>query len=176
MNKVVMLVLGKRLNRDGSPTEMLMIRMTTAVELYNRLAAEKKDVWVIVSGGQVEKGTGNKNPTEAEVMKKLMTDAGVPAFKIIQEQKSRTTVHNMENSRPLLSRGRYSEVYLLTTDFHLPRSLVVFKNLIPAFASKVTGVSSVSGLDEEKHAAEVAVEVEMLARYKTRFPTWNFDQ
>lgn len=143
--------------------------------MYNQLKEDKKDVWILVTGGQVEKGPNKTNPTEAQVMQQYLVKAGIPSVKIILEKNSLTTVHNMENSKPLLVRHKFSKVYLVTTDFHVPRSLLIFKNLIPAFADKVEGHPTPSGLDEEGQNKELAVESEMMERYKTRFPKWNFD-
>jgi uncharacterized SAM-binding protein YcdF (DUF218 family) len=108
-------------------------------------------------------------------MHKYLSGAGVPAAKIVMEKNSLTTVHNIQNTKPLIIRGRYTRVYLVTTDFHLQRSLLIFKNLVPRHANEVEGISSPSGLTTEMQAQEEEVEKEMMGRYKTRFPDWNFE-
>lgn len=129
---------------------------------------------VLLSGGQAEKGAGN-NPTEADVMFKYLVQAGVPQAKMCLEKESLTTVQNMEKSKPILVRHRFSKVYLVTTDFHLDRSLLIFKNLIPAYKDKVEGFPTPNGMPPGELNRELSVEAEMIGKYKTRFPKWDFN-
>lgn len=108
-------------------------------------------------------------------MFKYLVNAGVPQAKMVLEKESLTTVQNMEKSKPIILRNRFSKVYLVTTDFHLDRSLLIFKNLVPAYKDKVEGVPTPNALPQEELNRELSVEAEMIGKYKTRFPKWDFN-
>jgi len=169
---VAVLCLGKRLQPDGQPTKMLQLRVTCAVKKFQTLREAGVDAWLIVSGGLVQKGKGCR--TEAEVMKEQATKEGVPGSRVIMESKSKTTVENMKMSKIILEQKRFKSVYLVTADFHTPRALIIFQNLIPTI--KVEGWGHESGLTPEELNKEKDVEIEMMERYRTRFPDWKFDQ
>lgn len=100
-------------------------RVWAGARLYN---AGKASV-LIVSGGQLP-WYGN-TATEADGMRQFLTDLGVPAADILLESDSQTTYENAINSRPLLQARDAKRVLLVTSAFHMERSLAVHRHQMP---------------------------------------------
>lgn len=97
-------------------------RVLYAAKLYN----EGKAPIVILSGGRVKwKGSG---PPESGDMATILQAMGVPSKAIVEDPDSLNTYQNATNVRKLLEeRGIAGPVLLVTSAFHMPRSLLVFK-------------------------------------------------
>ncbi|MCR4322084.1 MAG: YdcF family protein [Candidatus Brocadiaceae bacterium] len=108
-------------------------RMITAVRLQKRL-------WIpiVVSGGQVFKDM----PSEADIMRRILTDLGVPSDKIIIEDKSRDTIENARYTKKISDAMGFKKVILVTTAHHMKRSVMSFKKagieVIPVPANFIT--------------------------------------
>ena len=111
------IVLGAQVKPDG-PSVALRYRLEAAEE-YLKKNPETK---CIVSGG---KGS-NEVVSEAECMKQYLLSAGIDSARIITEDKSTTTVENIQNSKPLLFEG--AKVGVVTNDFHLYRAVFICKD------------------------------------------------
>jgi uncharacterized SAM-binding protein YcdF (DUF218 family) len=96
-------------------------RIWHGARLYHQGLAPR----IIVSGG---KGPGLEHRSdigsEAEAMRQLLTDLGIPAKAIVLEASSRTTRENAEFIKTLAAQGR---IALVTSAFHMPRSYATFK-------------------------------------------------
>lgn len=77
-------------------------------------------------------GSGDAQEPEASVAQALLTLMGVPANAIVQEDRSRTTRANAALSAPLLQARGVRRALLVTSAWHLPRSLADFKAAAPA--------------------------------------------
>lgn len=107
------LVLGHRLEADGSPSDDLVRRIDRTVELWKQTAAP-----VIMPCGGIVPG---QTRTEAEVMQEMLLARGVPAECIRLEDRSRITIENIRNAAALLPAG--ARIGLVTSDYHLERAL-----------------------------------------------------
>jgi len=101
----------------GAPTEEMLARMVTALRLQRQL-----DVPILVSGGVVYAGRS----AEAPVVRRFLLDLGVPDRKILVEDKSRDTAENARFSRTILQQHRFRQPLLVTSAFHMRRSLKAF--------------------------------------------------
>ncbi len=92
-------------------------RLDTAV-LY---LEKKPDALLVVTGGQ---GTGEA-VTEAYAMEKYLLECGVPANKILKEEKATSTNENMLYSKKLLDKrlGTQYKVAIITNHFHIYRGV-----------------------------------------------------
>ncbi|MDH3637367.1 MAG: YdcF family protein [Gammaproteobacteria bacterium] len=81
---------------------------------------------VIVSGGNVFPQTGVH--AESHYTAQLLTEWGVPADAILTETSSRTTYENAVRTKQLLMSNNLKRVVLVTSGFHMPRALAVFKS------------------------------------------------
>ncbi len=103
-----------------------------STDLKNRLDAtidycgKNPNALIIVTGGQ---GT-EKRASEASVMAKYLIDAGIPADKIVKEDKATSTAENFEFSKRILKNIGFDnpKIAYISNDFHLYRSGVLAKN------------------------------------------------
>lgn len=93
-------------------------RLLTAVRLQRRL-----DVPILVSGGQVYSDSG----PEAQIARRILLSLGVPDDKILVETKSINTTQNAEFSTEILREHGLSQPLLVTSAFHMKRSVLNFE-------------------------------------------------
>jgi uncharacterized SAM-binding protein YcdF (DUF218 family) len=121
----VIIMLGGGISADvndltgrGAPAEDALSRLVTAVR-----AQRRTNLPVIVSGGAWSEG---RTP-EAPVLRRFMGDLGVPAGKIIVEDKSRDTVENARFCREICSRHGFRKPILVTSAYHMRRAIFAFR-------------------------------------------------
>ena len=103
---------------DGQVSGYVANRMLTVMRLQRAL-----DVPVILSGGKVFADTGR----EADIEQRIFEQMGVPNDKLLIENQSRNTVENARNSNEIIKAHNFSKVLLVTSGFHMPRSLMIFE-------------------------------------------------
>ena len=120
-NYDAIIVLGAQVKPDGTPSVQLGWRLDAACDAY-----EKKQVPVVVCGAQ-----GKDEPmTEAAAMKQYLCGKGIPEKDILTDPESFNTRQNLENASALLKKtGNPRKVLIVTSDYHVPRSLALAKDL-----------------------------------------------
>ena len=105
-------------------------RVPVAVDLYNAGRAGK----IILCGGKL-RNFPDGNYTEAEHMQQAALLLGVSAADIIVENTSQNTVENLRFALTELEKTRdlnkVQSVLLVTTAYHMRRSLAIAKNILP---------------------------------------------
>ena len=89
------------------------------------LARRYPDAKIVVSGGTgtlVLDGEG-----DADTASKLFTALGIPESRLVLEKESRNTYENVENIRRLVMPGKDETWLLVTSAFHMPRSVGLFR-------------------------------------------------
>lgn len=117
------IVLGSSV-RGNRPSASLVDRLEGA---YDYLT-EHKDVKAIVSGG---KGNG-ENISEAEAMRIWLEDHGIEPERIIMEDKSTSTIENLENSFAIMKKlgaDPKDGVAIVSSEYHLLRAKNVAKDM-----------------------------------------------
>ena len=109
----VIIVLGHRLLPDDTPSEDLKRRIDKAVEVWKETGASL----IMPCGGL----TRDRHRTEAEVMKEMLVQRGVPEDMIQLEDQSRITLENMANAYDLL--GPDKRVAVVSSDYHMDMAL-----------------------------------------------------
>lgn len=104
----------------GHPTGATANRLITGARLYHTLG-----VPIIISGGQVFEDTGN----EANIAKRILLELGLPENKIIIEDTSLNTRENVQNIKSILEDNVFQKPVLVTSAFHMERSLRNFSKL-----------------------------------------------
>ena len=104
----------------GAPSEEMDARIITAVRLQKKL-----DVPVIISGGTAYKG----RKAEAPIVKRFLSDLGVPESKLIVEDKSRDTIENAKSTKRICDKMKFRKAILVTSAFHLKRSIMSFEKV-----------------------------------------------
>ncbi len=117
--ETVIIVYGAGLEGER-PGKALQKRLNTAAELYN-------GCYVIVSGGKGD----NEVCTEASAMKEYLCEKGIPEEKIIEEDRSRNTIQNINYSFEIIKENGLLDykVVSVSNAFHIPRIILLCRNL-----------------------------------------------
>lgn len=105
-------VLGAQWKSNG-PSYVLQKRLDAAVEYLQ----DNPETIAIVSGGQ----GGNETITEAAGMQGYLVEAGIPAERVLMEDKATNTCENLLFSSQLLDKEK-DRVVLVTNNFHMYRA------------------------------------------------------
>ena len=114
---LVAVVLGNRMNDDGTPTELMLNRMQLTLEMYVKFNPDK----IILSGGLANKKAGI---TEAQFMYDHLVAKGVPKDILVKEEKSVTTWHNAQFSVPLAVQLHADDIVVVTSAEHMSRPIL----------------------------------------------------
>lgn len=114
------IILGCRLQPDGTPTPLLRGRIDRALVFAEKQKEiNGKDVIFVTSGGQGP----DEAVSESESMKRYLLEKGVPEERIIKEEASTDTFENMYFSKEkILARDPAGKVAFSTTNYHVFRS------------------------------------------------------
>ena len=124
---LVAIILGNRLNDDGSMSEILKKRLEATLRLNKAFSPSK----IIVSGGVANPKAGL---SEAQVMRDYLVEQGVESDKIVLEDNSMTTKQNAEFSVPTAAQLNATEIILCTSTEHMGRK---FLNPIRLFSNQL---------------------------------------
>ena len=115
-----LIVLGCGLKKDGSPTPLLKGRLDRALDFYQKQKAQTgKELTFIASGGQGP----DEAISESAAMKRYLTERGVPASRIVEEDQSTDTFENMKFSKEkILQIDPDGKIAFATTNYHVFRS------------------------------------------------------
>ena len=114
------LVLGRRLE-GNMPTEVFLARLEHAASLWSLGLAPR----VIVSGGL----TGDATRSEAEAGRDWLLERGLPAERVLAEDRSQHTLENLYNIREGLRARAWSSLILVSDPLHLGRALACSRGL-----------------------------------------------
>ncbi|WP_339287051.1 YdcF family protein [Paenibacillus sp. FSL E2-0201] len=95
-------------------------RLITAVRLHNASGLP-----ILFSGGQVFSDSGN----EADIAKRQLLGLGVSEEDILTDNQSLNTEQNAVNTAAILQEKGLKRPVLVTSGFHMPRSMQHFKNV-----------------------------------------------
>ena len=93
-------------------------RLLMGIRLHKALSLP-----IILSGGQVFSYTG----TEADIEYRLLKGIGVNENFLLKENRSRNTVENARFTKQLCTKKGFQKVILVTSGYHLPRSVLIFE-------------------------------------------------
>jgi uncharacterized SAM-binding protein YcdF (DUF218 family) len=113
-----LVVLGARVLAGGVPSGALQARVEKAVELYQQGLAPR----LVFSGG-----VGDHPPAEAQVMRALAVQLGVPSEACILEEQSHSTEQNARYSAELLRSMDARRVVVVSDPYHLLRARQYFR-------------------------------------------------
>lgn len=122
-DKDFVIILGSKINSDGTIPPLLKGRVDKAIDFGNKqYEATKKKIVYIPSGGK-----GNDEViSEAEAIKKYLIEKGISEKQIIIEDKSTSTIENMKFSKDKIDRvNKDAKISFATTNYHVFRSGVI---------------------------------------------------
>ena len=92
-----------------------------------RLALKYPQARILISGGD---GTiNNRYEGDAVIAERMFSAFGIDKSRLIEEGTSRTTWENAVNTKALLASNGLSNCLLITSGFHMPRSMGIFRKL-----------------------------------------------
>lgn len=125
---LALIVLGNRLNDDGSISAVMKKRLDMALRLDELF---KPDI-IIVSGGIANE---KAQESEASKMREYLLNNGISFNKIIMEDKSLSTKQNAEYSVPIAAKLGATEILLCTSIEHMSRA---YLNPLKLFQKELT--------------------------------------
>ena len=118
-------------------------RVTQAVTLYRAGYAPK----LIFSSGYVF------TLREAEVMKAVAIDNGVPADAILLEEAAKNTYDNVRLTKQMLDRNGWNRILLVSSPYHMRRATMTWSKLAPGVAVVPTPVPQSQFYTHERGAS-----------------------
>lgn len=107
--------------RGGTEMNQAGDRFVEALRLMRVYPAAR----VLVSGG--DGSFSGRYPGDAVVSAAFFGQHGIPADRLVQEASSRTTFENVENMKGLLAGHGLENCLLITSAFHMPRAIGLFR-------------------------------------------------
>ena len=122
-DKDYIIILGSKINEDGTLTPLLKGRADKAIAFGKRQYEQsKKKIIYIPSGG---KGKDEKI-SEAEAIKNYLIENGINKKQIIIENKSKSTFENMKFSKEIIDKyNKDAKISFSTTNYHVFRSGII---------------------------------------------------
>lgn len=111
-------ILGNKVEIDGTPSPTLQSRLEKGLELYEKHLAPL----VIVSGG-----LGKEGFEEAEVMQRYLISHGIRKKMIIVDNQGLDTYLTAQNTKNILKERDLTSVIVVTNYFHISRTKLAFK-------------------------------------------------
>lgn len=130
---LVLVVLGNRLNDDGSISEIMRERLLLALAIDNAVNPQK----IVLSGGVANP---KAHSSEAEQMSLFLEEIGVDPSKMILEDSSLSTAQNAKFSVPIVASLGADKLLLCTSPEHMHRSFLNPKKLFAARLRKYPSV------------------------------------
>ncbi len=112
------LVLGTRVERDGSPSDALQKRLDRAVELH-----KAGTVRLIIASG----ATGAEGFDESAVMRDYLIKHGVPAEQIVADPNGVDTFASAKNARAIADQQGIRSITAISQYYHLPRARLALR-------------------------------------------------
>ena len=105
---------------NGKPSPVLKARLDHAQGLYNKGIAK----YLVLTGGMAN---GDKI-SESKVGKNYLSKKGIPAGKILIEEKGRTTKESLKNITEILKDYKIDKILFVSHGYHLYRVKKIAKN------------------------------------------------
>ena len=122
-NQDFIIILGSKINKDGSLPPLLKGRVDKAIAFGNKqYEVTKKKIIYVPSGGKGK----DEVMTEAKAIKKYLIEKGISEKQILIEDKSISTIENMKYSKEKIDREKKdAKISFSTTNYHVFRSGVI---------------------------------------------------
>ena len=114
----VAVILGNKVNEDGTLSERLRKRLDCGINLYNERRVKK----IIVSGG-----LGKEGFYEGDKMKEYLSANGVPDSLIITDNKGDNTLLTVKNTLLLKDSLHFNSLIIVSQYYHLTRTKMLFR-------------------------------------------------
>lgn len=116
----VIIVLGAAVWPNEQPGPSLKARTERAIEVYRDGHAPH----LILSGG-----LGHNPPEEAEVMRRLAVEAGIPSAVLFLEKESHSTWENLLGASEIMQERGWTAAIIVSDPYHMKRALLMAEDL-----------------------------------------------
>ncbi|MFN8481631.1 MAG: YdcF family protein [Anaerolineae bacterium] len=116
----VIIVLGSQVRAGGLPSGSLRARTQHAIDLYKAGYAPT----LLLTGG-----LGYYPPAEADVMRTLALDAGVPESALVLDDRATSTQESLETAARIAPSRGWRTALIVSDPFHMLRSLQMARDL-----------------------------------------------
>jgi len=113
-------ILGTKVNEDGTLSDRLKARVDKGLELYRYKVIKK----IVVSGG-----LGKEGHYEGIKMKAYLVGKGVPAIDIIVDNEGNNTYLTAFNYMAISEKEKFTSVIVISQYYHIRRTKLIFKKL-----------------------------------------------
>ena len=115
-NYDAMIVLGSRVNMDGTPSINLGYRLEAALNAWR-----ERPCLIICCGAQ-----GSDEPApEGDVMRAWLIERGVPEGQALSETASFNTAQSIRNAAEILNQRGMDSALMVTSAYHVPRTMAM---------------------------------------------------
>lgn len=141
MNKEVLIVLGSANSPSGVLSDLSLSRLDYCLTQY------RNGVKILCTGGW---GPNFNVSTEshASYAKKYLINEGVQKIDLLNSALSKNTVDDAVKIKPIVSNLSNVKLAVITSDYHLERVTLIFKEILKNYEITFVGVES--NLDKEK--------------------------
>lgn len=129
MKKIVAIILGNRINDDGTITKYQKERLEMAKEIDEIFHPD----YFILTGGVANP---NVSFSEADKMEEYLLNEGFEKERLIKESKSLSTIENAKFSIPIAKELGAEIIIVCSSDYHFARSEY---NTMSAFINELSG-------------------------------------
>lgn len=120
-------VLGSGLASGDRVPPLLASRLDRSRQVYQALLTRRKTSPVLLASGG--KGDDERLP-EAEAMARYLIEHGVPADKVLKEDRSRTTEENLTFSKAIMEQSRPGyRCIIVTSNYHVFRAAILARRI-----------------------------------------------
>lgn len=140
-DKDFVIILGSKINPDGTLTSLLKGRVDKAIDFgKNQYKKTNKNLVYVPSGGKGK----DEIISEAKAMKNYLIEKGINRNNIIIEDKSISTIQNMQFSKEKIDKIKENaKIIFSTNNYHVFRSGVIANNLgiiVKVWVAKRNGI------------------------------------
>jgi len=114
----IAIILGNKVNEDGTLSARLEKRLETGIELYKNQRVKK----ILVSGG-----LGKEGFYEADKMKEFLISNAIPDSVILVDNYGNNTRLTVENSLKFHQKYKFKSIIVVSQYFHVTRTKKLFK-------------------------------------------------
>jgi len=126
VSKTVIVVLGHANDKHGRLTSIAQSRCHQAKALFELNSALK----ILCTGGVAESFNPTHTPN-GEYAQVYLQQLGVPIDAFLSVAPSKFTLEDATLSEPILKAYAAEAIYLVTSDFHMPRAELIFAKVFP---------------------------------------------
>ena len=115
----IAIILGNKVNEDGTLSIRLEKRLETGIELYKNHRVKQ----ILVSGG-----LGKEGFYEGDKMKEFLVSKGIPDSLIITDNHGENTRLTVENTLKFQKKYKFKSIIVVSQYFHVTRTKKLFKD------------------------------------------------